>query len=77
MSTARIQQRLIKPGSTELGLEGLSREELMNALGEQMIKEELSVSEEEEKERWVVLNQKKHLNKLLSRIHHQYLLVRR
>ena len=32
----------------ELGLEGLSREDVMNTLAEQMIKEELSVSEEEE-----------------------------
>ena len=50
MSTARIRQRLIKAGFTELGLEGLSREELMNTLADQMIKEELSVSEEEEEE---------------------------
>jgi len=47
MSTARIRQRLIKAGFTKLGLEGLSREDLMNALAEQMIKEELSVSKEE------------------------------
>ena len=32
MSKARIRQRLIKAGFTELGLEGLSREELMDAL---------------------------------------------
>src|SRR6218665_241546 len=48
MSTARIRQRLIKAGFTELGLEGLSREELMDALAEHMIKQELSSSEEEE-----------------------------
>src|SRR6218665_683188 len=48
MSTARIRQRLIKAGFTELGLEGLSREELINALAEHMIKQELSSSEEEE-----------------------------
>ena len=35
-------------GFTELGLEGLSLEELMNTLANQMIKEELSVSEEKE-----------------------------
>ena len=34
MSTARFRQRLIKAGFTELGLEGLSREELMDALAE-------------------------------------------
>ena len=50
MSTDRIRQQLIKAGFTELGLEGLSREELMNTLADQMIKEELSVSEEEEDE---------------------------
>src|SRR6218665_3702277 len=50
MSTARIRQRLIKAGFTELGLEGLSREELMDALVEHMIKQELSSSEEEEEE---------------------------
>src|SRR6218665_1049707 len=50
MSTARIRQRLIKAGFTELGLEGLSREELMDALAEHMIKQELSSSEEEEEE---------------------------
>src|SRR6218665_2581770 len=48
MSTARIRQRLIKAGFTELGLESLSREELMDALAEHMIKQELSSSEEEE-----------------------------
>src|SRR6218665_704658 len=48
MSTARIRQRLIKAGFTELGLEGLSREELMDALAEHMIKQELSSREEEE-----------------------------
>src|SRR6218665_863301 len=48
MSTARIRQRLIKAGFTELGLEGLSREELMNTLAEHMIKQDLSSSEEEE-----------------------------
>src|SRR6218665_1213749 len=48
MSTARIRQRLIKAGFTELGLEGLSREELMDALAEYMIKQELSSSEEKE-----------------------------
>src|SRR6218665_2080661 len=47
MSTARFRQRLIKAGFTELGLEGLSCEELMNTLADQMIKEELSVNEEE------------------------------
>src|SRR6218665_1416044 len=47
MSTARIRQRLIKAGFTEVGLEGLSREELMNTLAEHMIKQELSSSEEE------------------------------
>jgi len=47
MSTARIRQRLVKAGFTELGLEGLSREELMNTLADQMIKEEFSASEEE------------------------------
>jgi len=41
-------QRLIKAGFTELGLEDLSREDLMNTLAEQMSKEQLSVSEEEE-----------------------------
>src|SRR6218665_1184006 len=50
MSRARIRQRLIKAGFTELGLEGLSREELMDALAEHMIKQELSSSEEEEEE---------------------------
>src|SRR6218665_373852 len=50
MSTARIRKRLIKAGFTELGLEGLSREELMNTLAEHMIKQELSSSEEEEEE---------------------------
>src|SRR6218665_411515 len=50
MSTARIRQRLIKAGFTEAGLEGLSREELMNKLAEHMIKQELSSSEEEEEE---------------------------
>src|SRR6218665_3080494 len=50
MSTARIRQRLIKAGFTELGLEGLSREELMNTLPEHMIKQELSSSDEEEEE---------------------------
>src|SRR6218665_1701987 len=50
MSTARIRQRLIKAGFTELGLEGLSREELMDALAEHMIKQELSSGEEEEEE---------------------------
>src|SRR6218665_230992 len=50
MSTARIRQRLIKAGFTELGLEGLSREELMNTLAEHMIKQELSSSDEEEEE---------------------------
>src|SRR6218665_2422366 len=49
-STARIRQRLIKAGFTELGLEGLSREELMDALAEHMIKKGLSSSEEEEEE---------------------------
>ena len=39
MSTARIRQRLIKAGFTELGLEGLSREELMNTLAEHMTKQ--------------------------------------
>ena len=34
ISTARIRQRLIKAGFTELGLESLSREELMDALAE-------------------------------------------
>src|SRR6218665_2459153 len=48
MSTARIRQRLIKAGFTELALEGLSREELMDALAKHMIKQELSSSEEEE-----------------------------
>src|SRR6218665_2167824 len=48
LSTARIRQRLIKAGFTELVLEGLSREELMDALAEHMIKQELSSSEEEE-----------------------------
>ena len=47
MSTARIRQRLIKAGFTELGLEGLSHEELM-LQADQMIKQELSSSEEEE-----------------------------
>src|SRR6218665_2048292 len=47
MSTARIRQRLIKAGFTELGLDGLSREELMDALDKHMIKQELSSSEEE------------------------------
>src|SRR6218665_3189032 len=50
MSTARIRQRLIKAGFTELGLEGLSREELMDSLAEYMIKQERSSSEEEEEE---------------------------
>src|SRR6218665_2704275 len=50
MSTARIRQRLIQAGFTELGLEGLSREELMNTLAEHMIKQELNSSEEEEEE---------------------------
>src|SRR6218665_2158714 len=50
MNTARIRQRLNTAGFTESGLECLSREELMNILAEQMIKEELSVSEEEEEE---------------------------
>src|SRR6218665_650733 len=50
MSTARIRQRLIKAGFSELGLEGLSREELMNTLAERMIKQELSSSEEKEEE---------------------------
>src|SRR6218665_3667411 len=50
MSTARIGQRLIKAGFTELGLEDLSREELINALAEHMIKQDLSSSEEEEEE---------------------------
>src|SRR6218665_3581928 len=50
MSTARIRQRLIKAGFTELGLEGLSREELMNTLAEHMNKQELSSSDEEEEE---------------------------
>src|SRR6218665_4064407 len=54
MSTARIRQRLIKAGFTELGLEGLSREELMDALAEYMIKQELSPSEEEEEEEGAV-----------------------
>src|SRR6218665_153175 len=54
MSTARIRQRLIKAGFTELGLEGLSREELMDALAEYMIKQELSSSEEEEEEEGAV-----------------------
>src|SRR6218665_263918 len=54
MSTARIRQRLIKAGFTELGLEGLSREELMDALAEHMIKQELSSSEEEEEEEGAV-----------------------
>ena len=38
MSTARIRQRLIKAGFTELGLEGRSREELMGTLADQMTK---------------------------------------
>ena len=46
MSTVRIRQRLIEAGFTELGLEGLSREDLMSTLAEQILKEELSVSEE-------------------------------
>src|SRR6218665_3241158 len=50
MSTARIRQRLFKAGFTEVGLEGLSREELMNTLADQMIKHELSSSGEEEEE---------------------------
>src|SRR6218665_2640785 len=50
MSTAGIRQRFIKADFTELGLEGLSREELMNTLAEHMIKQELSSSEEEEEE---------------------------
>src|SRR6218665_4193065 len=50
MSTARIRQRLIKAVFTKLGLEGLTREELMDALAENMIKQELSSSEEEEEE---------------------------
>src|SRR6218665_423747 len=50
MSTARIRQRLIKAGFTELGLESLSREELMDALAEHMIKQELSSSDDEEEE---------------------------
>src|SRR6218665_4142341 len=50
MSTARIRQRLIKASFTELALEGLSREELMDALAEHMIKQELSSSDEEEEE---------------------------
>src|SRR6218665_3639153 len=48
MSTARIRQRLIKAGFTEVGLEGLSREEIMSTLAEHMLKQELSSSEEEE-----------------------------
>ena len=48
MSTARIRQRLIKAGFTEVGLEGLSREELMDTLAEHMTKQELSSSEEQE-----------------------------
>src|SRR6218665_3094108 len=47
MSTARIRPRLIKAGFTEVGLDGLSREELMDTLAEHMIKQELSSSEEE------------------------------
>src|SRR6218665_2156287 len=54
MSTARIRQRLIKAGFTELGLEDLSREDLMNTLAEHMIKQELSSSEEEEEEEGAV-----------------------
>src|SRR6218665_3880105 len=50
MSTARIRQRLVKAGFTEVGLKGLSREELMDTLAEHMIKQELSSSEEEEEE---------------------------
>src|SRR6218665_3820445 len=50
MSTARIRQRLIKAGFTEVGLEGLSREELMNTLTEHIIKQELSSNEEDEEE---------------------------
>src|SRR6218665_1237051 len=50
MSTARIRQRLIKVGFTEVGLYGLSREDLMNTLAEHMIKQEPSSSEEEEEE---------------------------
>src|SRR6218665_2363089 len=48
MSTARIRQQVIKAGFTEVGLEGLSREELMDTLAEHMIKQELSSGEEEE-----------------------------
>ena len=54
MSTARIRQQLIKAGFTEVGLEGLSREELMDTLAEHMIKQELSSSEEEEEEEGAV-----------------------
>src|SRR6218665_3116350 len=50
MSKARIRQRLIKAGFTEVGPEGLSREEVMDTLAEPMIKQELSSSEEEEDE---------------------------
>ena len=46
---ACIRQWLIKACSfTELGLEGLSREDLMNILAKKRLKEELSVSEEAE-----------------------------
>src|SRR6218665_967150 len=48
MSIARIRQRLIQAGFTEVGLEGLSRDELMDTLAEHKIKQELSSSEEEE-----------------------------
>src|SRR6218665_3514193 len=48
MSTACIRQRLIQAGFTALGLEGLSREELLDALAKHIIKQELSSSEEEE-----------------------------
>src|SRR6218665_3215509 len=42
MSTARIRQRLIKAGFTELGLEGLSRQELINVLAEDLALESLT-----------------------------------
>lgn len=47
-------QRLIKTGYIELSLEDLSRASLMNALAEEMIREELSASEDEEEKGAVV-----------------------
>src|SRR6218665_1234126 len=42
MSTARIRQRLIKAGYGKVGLEGLSRKELMNILAEDLALESLT-----------------------------------